>query len=675
MAKNYPLAKPYLTKKDKKSVLEVLDSGRLSLGPKYKIFEKEFARKIGVKYACAVSSGTAGLHLVMLAAGIKAGDEVITTPFSFVASANCILYVGAKPVFVDIDPLTYNIDPKRIEEKITKKTKAILVVHIFGQPADMDAILKIAKRHHLKIIEDACESVRAAHKGKSVGTFGESAVFAFYPNKQMTTGEGGMIVTNKKKIYDLCCALRNQGRSENMQWLEHKYLGYNYRMDEMSAALGLAQLERLDFSISERQKICSLYDKYLSAYSDLIQIPYVAPGNTHTRFVYVIKIKEKNISRDKVIKVLSRLGISTKPYLPSIHLFDFYRKQYHYKRGDFLVSEETSEHSLALPLYIGLKEKDIVYISQKLVRTIELCSRAARKQRVLVVGGTGFIGSHLVKKLKQRRNVAVSVIHLNPVSEDDKEEGVIYHQIDASQPNPELRAVLAASDFVVLATQPNPKLVKNFIALSSRAEKLKKVLYISSILLYADSPRRQKENARLRPRTEYERLKLKEEKLLRDFSRSHSAKVCLVRLTNVYGGIKNRGVVGLIFQSLLKDKFFVINGDGSQNRDYLFIDDAVAMLDFLIFAKQSEKVDLFNVSSGQNCTIKDLIFYTERIIRRKIPYIIKPANNEKRDILADNEKILRKSKYHIKYDILTGLRKAYKNYLIPSYGRKIQKRI
>jgi perosamine synthetase len=368
--KKYSVARPYIAAQEKRYIQEVLDSGVLSMGPKQERFEKEFAQKIGVKYACAVNSGTAGLHLAMIAAGIKEGDEVITSPFSFIASANCIIYAGAKPIFTDIDPATFNLNPSEIEKKITKKTKAILVVHIFGQAADMSPILKIAKKYKLKIIEDACESVCATYKGRKVGTFGESAVFAFYPNKQMTTGEGGMIVTNNKKVYELCNSFRNQGRTENMQWLDHKYLGYNYRMDEMSAALGLAQLERLDWMIGQRKKIAGWYDEILSSYPKLIQIPHVSSYNTHTRFVYVIVIANKKSSRDVVIRKLAEKGISAKPYLPSIHLFDFYRKRFLYKTGDFPVSERVSRHSLALPFYIGLKKSDIKYICQKLIEVL-----------------------------------------------------------------------------------------------------------------------------------------------------------------------------------------------------------------------------------------------------------------------------------------------------------------
>lgn len=366
----YPLARPYIGAKEKTEVLKVLDSGSLSLGPVYQKFEKAFAKALGIKYACAVSSGTAGLHLALIAAGIKAGDEVITTPFSFVASANAILYVGAKPVFVDIDPLTYNLDPSKIEKKINKKTRAILVVHIFGQAADMESILRIAKTYNLLIIEDACESLMATYKGKKVGAFGQAAVFAFYPNKQMTTGEGGMIITNNKKVYELCSSLRNQGRKQGDKWLNHSYLGYNYRLDEMSAALGLTQLKKISYLIRKRQEITSWYSQAIKPYSEIIQAPRIGQERSHTWFVYVIKFKNKKIDRDEVITKLEKTGIFTKPYLPSIHLFSFYKKLFNYKKGDFPIAEEISRSSLALPLYIGLKKKDCFYIVKKLADII-----------------------------------------------------------------------------------------------------------------------------------------------------------------------------------------------------------------------------------------------------------------------------------------------------------------
>lgn len=371
MKKIYPISRPYITKDDRNAVLAVLKTDHLSLGPKHKEFEEKFARKIGTKYACSVSSGTAGLHLAMLAAGIGDGDEVITSPLSFIASSNSVMYVGARPVFVDIDPVTYNMDPRKIEAKITKKTKAILAVHIFGQCSEMDQIIRVAKRYNLKLIEDACESILAEYKGCQAGTFGESAVFAFYPNKQMTTAEGGMLVTDDIKIYKLCNSLKNQGRSDNMQWLDHERLGYNYRMDEMSAALGLSQLDKLDFMIQERAKIAATYNKYLEPHAELVKIPMVHPDNKHSWFVYVALIKSKKINRDKIIVDLAKQGISTKPYLPAIHLFSFYKDRFGHKRGDFPVCESISDSSLALPFYIGLQEKDIKYIVAKLVGVLQ----------------------------------------------------------------------------------------------------------------------------------------------------------------------------------------------------------------------------------------------------------------------------------------------------------------
>ncbi|KKS00020.1 MAG: Aminotransferase [Candidatus Magasanikbacteria bacterium GW2011_GWC2_41_17] len=371
MRKKLPISRPLIQKDDVSAVAAVLKTGRLSFGPKHIEFEKLFAKKIGTRFAVAVSSGTAGLHLTMVAAGIGSGDEVITSPFSFVASANCILYVGAKPVFADVDIQTGNIDPKKIEERITKKTKAILVVHIFGQSADMDPILKIAKKHKLKIIEDACESVMAEYNGKRVGTFGESAVFAFYPNKQMTTGEGGMITTNSERIYKMCKSLANQGRSDNMQWLDHQCLGYNYRLDEMSAALGLTQLKKLDFMISKRRQVADWYSEFFKKYGVLVATPKIARWNTHTWFVYVVRIINNRVIRDKVIKKLAQKGISSKPYLPSIHLFDFYKKRFGYKMGAYPVSEKISRMSLALPFYIGLKKEDVKYICEQLINILK----------------------------------------------------------------------------------------------------------------------------------------------------------------------------------------------------------------------------------------------------------------------------------------------------------------
>jgi len=370
--KKYPMAKPYLGREEERAVVQVLRSGTLSLGPKLAGFEKEFAKFIGTRYACAVDNGTAALHLILLSLGIRKGDEVITSPFSFVSSANAVLYHGAKPVFADVDPVTFNIDSKEIEKKITKKTKAILPVHIFGQSADMDPIMKLAKKHKLFVVEDACESVAARYKGRHVGTEGHAAAFSFYPNKQMTTGEGGVVVTNDKKIQELCRSLRNQGRAENMQWLAHERLGFNYRMDELSAAVGLAQLAKLPRIIQKRRQIAGWYDQFLAPIEKkrLVLRPEVAGYNTHSWFLYVARVNPE-INRDKVISELAKIGVSSKPYLPSIHLFDFYRERFGFKPGDFPVSEGVSRASLALPFYIGLKKSDVADICRKLAEVLE----------------------------------------------------------------------------------------------------------------------------------------------------------------------------------------------------------------------------------------------------------------------------------------------------------------
>lgn len=368
--KTYPVSLPSLGTEEENAVIEVLRSGQLSLGPKHVEFERAFADAIGTKYAVSVSSGTAGLHLALIAAGIGPGDEVITSPFSFVASANAILYVGAKPVFVDVDPRTGNIDAEKIEIAITPKTKAILPVHIFGQMSAMDKIIAIAERHNLLIIEDACESVLASQAGKRAGTFGQSAVFAFYPNKQMTTGEGGMLVTDDERVAKLCRSLANQGRADNMQWLDHERLGYNYRLDEMSAAIGIEQLKKLPAFIAKRQQIASWYGEEFASCGNAVETPAVAPGNEHTYFVYAVRLPE-NTDRDATILALKEKGVMTKPYLPSIHLFKFYRDTFGYSEGAFPICENISRRSLALPIYVGLTREDIHEIVERIMAQLK----------------------------------------------------------------------------------------------------------------------------------------------------------------------------------------------------------------------------------------------------------------------------------------------------------------
>ena len=364
----YPLAKPYIDAEDKKGVLEVLNSGKLSLGPKYLQFEKDISVYTGAKYACAVSNGTCGLHLAVRALGLRKGDEVITTPFSFVASSNCLLYERIKPIFVDIENQTFNIDSERIEDAITKKTKAILVVHVFGQSANMGRIIQIAKKYNLHIIEDAAESFSSKYNGRHSGTIGDVGVYAFYPNKQMTTGEGGMIVTKSSKIYDLCKSMRNQGRNTGEDWLVHERLGYNYRMDEMSASLGITQLKKLDWMNEKKQEIIRWYREGLSGLKTVV-VPKLGFKSESFLFVYVVRIVKGD--RNRVVNALAKKGIQTKPYFPVIHLQPYMKKMFGYKRGDFPVAELVATQTLALPFYIGLSKQDVAYISREIRKALE----------------------------------------------------------------------------------------------------------------------------------------------------------------------------------------------------------------------------------------------------------------------------------------------------------------
>ncbi len=353
---NYPLARPHIDKKDIDSVVAVLKSGALSLGAKYLEFEEKIKIYTKSKFAVAVANGTCGLHLAVKALELKEGDEVITSPFSFISSSNSLLYEKVKPVFVDIEEKTFNLDPDEIEKAITKKTKAILVVHIFGQTASMARIMKTAREYKLKVIEDACESLGAKYKNKMAGTFGDIGVYAFYPNKQMTTGEGGMMVMRQRKNYELCSSLRNQGRNKDGNWLIHERLGYNYRMDEMSAALGTTQIKKLDWMIRQKQKIAKWYNQELFGYSGVVR-PQVAPARYHSWFVYVVRIL--NHKRDWLMKKLAQDGIQSKPYLPVIHLQPFMKKLFQYQTNDFPVAEKIASQTLALPFYIGLTRKDV----------------------------------------------------------------------------------------------------------------------------------------------------------------------------------------------------------------------------------------------------------------------------------------------------------------------------
>lgn len=368
-----PLSKPDITAEEIKSVTEVMKTSHLSLGPKLQEFEKLMANFAGVKYAVAVNSGTSGLHLIIRALAIGEGDEVITTPFSFIASSNCIVFEKAKPVFADIDEKTFNINPELVEGLITPKTKAILAVDVFSQPADWDELKKIAKKHNLFLIEDSAEALGSEYKGKKCGSFGDAAIFAFYPNKQITTGEGGVVLTNNKKIYELCRSMANQGRKvKNGKWLEHVMLGYNYRLDEMSCALGVVQMKRIKEIIKKRKKVAELYSKKLREVEGL-ETPYIKPGNNLSWFVYVVKLAEKfsGKKREKIIKGMAERGIQCSNYFQTIHLQPFYKEKFGYKEGNFSIAENISKRTLALPFFNNLTEKEIDFVVKNLKEILE----------------------------------------------------------------------------------------------------------------------------------------------------------------------------------------------------------------------------------------------------------------------------------------------------------------
>ncbi len=352
-----PLSRPYLDEREAKLVLEVLRSRHLSLGSFVPRFEGMLAERVGAPYAAAVSSGTAGLHLAARIAGIGPGDEVITSPYSFVASANCFMYEGANPVFADIDPHTFNLDPAAAEAAVTEKTKAIMAVDIFGYPCELDELRAICDRHGLALIEDSCEALGAEYKGRQLGSHGHLAVFAFYPNKQMTTGEGGAVMTGSAEQLELLVSLRNQGRADTDGWLDHSRFGFNYRLSDVHAAIGIAQLEKLDELLELRAAAADRYAQLLASVDGVSTL--LADDDDHRRswFVYVVKLAS-GIDRDRVIAALDDQGIQSRPYLPCIHLQSYMRERYGFKEWMFPVAEETSRKTLALPFYSGIDPGD-----------------------------------------------------------------------------------------------------------------------------------------------------------------------------------------------------------------------------------------------------------------------------------------------------------------------------
>lgn len=392
-----PMASPDLTEVEVAAVNQVLATPYLSIGPQIEAFERACAAYVGAAFAVSVNSGTSGLHLCMIAAGVSEGDLVITTPFSFVASANCILYERAVPIFVDVDPATGNINPTLVAEAVEALTgsqpsalsdrwlppalrgsvqkkegrqlKAVLPVHVFGQPTDMDPILEVAQSHGLRVIEDACEAIGAEYKERNAGTLSDAAVFAFYPNKQMTTGEGGMIVTNREDWTYLFRSLRNQGRDIFDGWLNHTRLGYNYRLDELSAALGLAQLSRIEELLAKRERVANWYNERLRNVEG-VHIPFIAPTTTRMSwFVYVIRLA-RGIQRNAVMAELATHNIPARPYFSPIHLQPFYARQFGYRPGDFPVTEHLGEISLALPFSSVMTEDQVDYVCRHLIATV-----------------------------------------------------------------------------------------------------------------------------------------------------------------------------------------------------------------------------------------------------------------------------------------------------------------
>ena len=369
VTRQIPLAKPYVDEREEELVLEVLRSGRLSLGPTIDRFEEAFAERVRAPFAAAVSSGTAGLHLLCRIAGVGVGDEVITSPYSFVASANCFIYEGATPVFADIDPLTYNLDPQAVEGAITERTRAIVAVDIFGYPCELEPLRDLVERHGLVLIDDSCEALGAEYRGAPIGSHGPSAVFAFYPNKQITTGEGGIVTTHSEDEWRLVKSLRNQGRADDGGWLDHARLGYNYRLDEVSAALGICQLEKLDSILALRAAAAARYTELL-ADVDGVRTP-LADDDEHVRswFVYVVELAAA-IDRERVIVELARAGIQTARYLPSIHLQAYMRERYGFREGMCPVSEGVSARTLALPFFTEIDAADQERVVEVLRRAV-----------------------------------------------------------------------------------------------------------------------------------------------------------------------------------------------------------------------------------------------------------------------------------------------------------------
>ncbi|WP_428939054.1 DegT/DnrJ/EryC1/StrS family aminotransferase [Fontivita pretiosa] len=371
MSPAIPLSSPDITQREIDAVIDVLQTPTLSIGPKIQEFERHVARIAGRRHAVGVSSGTAGLHCAMLAAGIGPGDEVITTPFSFVASTNCILYVGATPKFVDIDPKTLNLDPDQLPRALSPKTKAIVAVEAFGHPGGMPEIERFARQHELILIEDACEGFGGRIGQRPIGSFGRASVFGFYPNKQITTGEGGMIVTDDDTLAELCRSLRNQGR-DGMGWLSHQRLGYNYRLSEINAALGVVQCERIDEILERRRRVAHEYMSRLMDNRYLI-LPTLQHDTHMSWFVFVVRLSDlfEPGDRDQVMRALRSEGIGCNNYFPPIHLQPYISERFGFKNGDFPICEYVSSRTIALPFFSRMTRSQIHRVCDVLESAME----------------------------------------------------------------------------------------------------------------------------------------------------------------------------------------------------------------------------------------------------------------------------------------------------------------
>ena len=366
-----PLARPVLGEAEEQAVVQVLRSRQLSLGPRVGEFERLFAARVGAPLASAVSSGTAALHLALRAVGVGEGDEVVTSPFSFVASANAALYERARPVFADIDPVTLNLDPDAAAAAVGERTRALLPVHIFGYPADIPAFERLAARHGLGIVEDACEALGARHAdGIAVGGRGHPAVFGFYANKQITTAEGGMVTLADPALKERIDSERNQGRAPDMGWLDHDRLGFNYRLSDIACALGIAQLERLEEMLAARVRVAGLYREALEGIEGLGLPCADSDGNRRGWFVFVVQLP-RGVDRDGMVRALAVSGIQSKPYLPAIHLMSFYRERFGHREGEFPVCEDLAARSLALPFFPEMGDGLIARVAEALRTALE----------------------------------------------------------------------------------------------------------------------------------------------------------------------------------------------------------------------------------------------------------------------------------------------------------------